>query len=61
MPVYEYQCPKCGKEQDRWFKISEKPQEFEDKCDECGDVVMLKAILSPTGIHGFQYSQYGDK
>lgn len=61
MPVYEYQCSECGKEQDRTFRMSEKPKEFEDKCEGCGKTVMLKAILSPTGIHGFLYSQPGDR
>jgi len=63
MPLYEYKCPKggCNKEQERFFSMSDKPQEFEDKCEGCGEVVMLKSILSPSMITGFLVMQSGDR
>lgn len=61
MPVYEYQCTECGKEQDRTFRMAEKPKEFEDTCEGCKQQTMLKSILSPTGISGFNDVQSDDR
>ena len=33
MPIYEYQCEKCGKEFEKWQKFSDP---VVDKCPTCG-------------------------
>ncbi|MCR5813199.1 MAG: zinc ribbon domain-containing protein [Desulfovibrio sp.] len=34
MPIYEYQCPKCGRTFEEWVKISEA--HGEEACPDCG-------------------------
>lgn len=41
MPIYEYQCEKCGHQFDALQKISEKPLK---KCPECGNNSLTKLI-----------------
>lgn len=60
MPVYEYQCVNCGKVQDRWFSMTDKPMELTDPCEGCGKDTVKKSIMSVTGIAGFQYPRPGD-
>lgn len=41
MPFYEYQCAKCGHEEEVLQKISDKPLK---KCPECGKMAMKKMV-----------------
>lgn len=41
MPFYEYQCAKCGHEEEVLQKISDKPLK---KCPECGKLSMKKKV-----------------
>ncbi len=41
MPFYEYQCAKCGHEEEVLQKISDKPLK---KCPECGKSSMQKKV-----------------
>jgi putative FmdB family regulatory protein len=41
MPFYEYQCTKCGHEEEVLQKISDKPLK---KCPECGKSSMQKKV-----------------
>ncbi len=41
MPFYEYQCTKCGHEEEVLQKISDKPLK---KCPECGKSTMQKKV-----------------
>ncbi|VAW52945.1 Type I antifreeze protein [hydrothermal vent metagenome] len=41
MPFYEYQCTKCGHEEEVLQKISDKPLK---KCSECGKSSMQKKV-----------------
>ena len=41
MPIYEYQCEKCGHQFDALQKISEKPLK---KCPECGKMALTKLV-----------------
>jgi len=41
MPFYEYQCSKCGHEEEVLQKISDKPLK---KCPECGKSSMQKKV-----------------
>ena len=41
MPFYEYQCTKCGHEEEVLQKISDKPL---TKCPECGKSTMKKMV-----------------
>ena len=41
MPFYEYQCAKCGHEEEVLQKISDKPLK---KCPECGKSAMQKMV-----------------
>jgi len=41
MPFYEYQCSKCGHEEEVLQKISDKPL---TKCPECGKSTMKKMV-----------------
>jgi len=47
MPLYTYKCGNCEKEQDRFFRISEKPDTV--PC-ECG--AEARKILSASTVHG---------
>jgi len=41
MPFYEYQCSKCGHEEEVLQKISDKPLK---KCPACGKAAMQKKV-----------------
>ncbi|HEB83340.1 MAG TPA: zinc ribbon domain-containing protein [Gammaproteobacteria bacterium] len=41
MPFYEYQCTKCGHEEEVLQKVSDKPLK---KCPECGKSSMKKMV-----------------
>ena len=44
MPLYDYNCPKCGELIDIWAKIEEMHKE----CAQCGGV--MYRLMSPTRI-----------
>lgn len=41
MPLYEYQCTKCGHEEEVLQKVSDKPLK---KCPACGKSAMMKKV-----------------
>lgn len=45
MPIYEYQCSKCGKVHEIWQKISEDPL---TKCPECKG--KMERLISATAF-----------
>lgn len=58
MPMYEYQCESCGSVEDKIFPISEKPQEYEAKCEACDQITTFTCIMSApmivSGVGGFK-------
>jgi len=46
MPIYEYQCPKCGHQEEIWQKISDKPVA---KCERCKG--RMKKLISQSTFH----------
>ncbi len=46
MPIYEYECTKCGNEMEIVHGISEKPRR---KCPDCGG--RLKRLISLNSFH----------
>jgi putative FmdB family regulatory protein len=58
MPMYEYQCCECEGIVERFFKMSEKPQEFTDKCPLCGLIATHKSIMSAVAMsyNGFNHA-----
>lgn len=59
MPIYEYQCPKCGRVFEEWVKASEAHRE--EPCPACG--TPSPRILSRTSFvlkgEGWYVSDYG--
>lgn len=59
MPIYEYQCPKCGRVFEEWVKASEAHRE--EPCPDCG--TPSPRILSRTSFvlkgEGWYVSDYG--
>lgn len=59
MPIYEYQCPKCGKVFEEWGKASESHRE--EPCPVCG--TPSPRIMSRTSFvlkgDGWYVSDYG--
>lgn len=59
MPIYEYQCPKCGRVFEEWVKASEAHRE--EPCPGCG--TPSPRILSRTSFvlkgEGWYVSDYG--
>ncbi len=59
MPIYEYQCPKCGKVFEEWVKSSEAHKE--EACPVCG--TPSPRIISRTSFvlkgDGWYVSDYG--
>lgn len=59
MPIYEYQCPKCGRIFEEWVKSSEAHKE--EPCPECG--APSPRIMSRTSFvlkgDGWYVSDYG--
>ena len=45
MPIYEYQCSKCGFQTEVLQKISDAPLK---KCPECGKSAMQKMVSAPS-------------
>lgn len=45
MPIYEYQCTKCGFQIEVIQKISDAPLK---KCPECGKAAMQKMVSAPS-------------
>ena len=45
MPIYEYQCTKCGHQEEVLQKISDAPLK---KCPECGKSAMEKMVSAPS-------------
>jgi putative FmdB family regulatory protein len=60
MPLYEYQCKKCGHRFEKIRKFSDKPIK---KCPECGGVV--EQLLSPPAVQfkgsGWYVTDYARK
>lgn len=60
MPIYEYECTRCGKRSEVVQKVSESPLR---KCKSCGGA--LKKILSPPALHfkgaGWYVTDYARK
>lgn len=59
MPIYEYQCPKCGNIFEEWAKASESHKE--EPCPQCG--ALSPRIISRTSFvlkgDGWYVSDYG--
>ncbi|MBI4962960.1 MAG: zinc ribbon domain-containing protein [Desulfomonile tiedjei] len=60
MPIYEYQCQKCGREFEEWQKFSDAPVE---KCHKCGG--QTHRLISQSSFHlkgtGWYVTDYGRK
>ena len=60
MPIYEYECEKCGKVHEAWQKISDAPL---DKCEQCKG--KLHKLISRSSFHlkgsGWYATDYGGK
>jgi len=50
MPLYEYQCEKCGEVIEKHFKISDKPQTVREKCPSCETEETFNYIISSAAI-----------
>ena len=48
MPIYEYECPSCGRTFQRL--VMKKEEEGEVRCPKCGDV-KVKRLISPVHHH----------
>jgi len=46
MPIYEYECTKCGKIHEAWQKINDKPLQ---RCDACSG--KLHKLISHSAFH----------
>ena len=59
MPIYEYQCPRCGNIFEEWAKASEAHKE--EPCPQCG--ALSPRIISRTSFvlkgDGWYVSDYG--
>lgn len=47
MPIYDYQCPRCGATYEKVFKISDRPHAI--GCSGCGGFALR--IISASGVH----------
>ncbi len=60
MPIYTFICDSCGKEEERWLKITDSRDE--EKCS-CGEKMTLR--ISPCNFHlkgsGWYVSDYKNK
>jgi len=60
MPIYEYECRKCGHQMEVWQKFSEAPLA---KCDQCQG--KLRKIISQNTFHlkgtGWYVTDYSKK
>ncbi len=50
MPIYEYQCPKCGTKE-VWEKVSDNPDGKPVKCDTPGCKQKMSRVISATSFH----------
>lgn len=60
MPIYEYECVKCGHQTEAWQKFSDPPLE---KCDLCGG--KMRKLISQSSFHlkggGWYVTEYGSR
>ena len=60
MPIYEYECTKCGRHMEVWQKISEPPVKT---CEKCGG--KLHKLISQSTFHlkgtGWYATDYANK
>lgn len=60
MPIYEYECSKCGHQMEVWQKFSDKPL---GKCELCNG--KLKKLISQSTFHlkgtGWYVTDYASK
>ncbi len=60
MPIYEYECEKCGKVVEQWQKISDPPLE---RCESCGG--SMHKLISHSSFHlkgsGWYVTDYARK
>ena len=60
MPIYEYECSKCGHHTEVWQKFSDKPL---SKCDLCNG--KMKKLISQSTFHlkgsGWYVTDYASK
>ena len=60
MPIYEYECTKCGNQSEVWQKFSDMDQ---NKCELCGG--RIKKLISHSSFHlkgtGWYVTDYASK
>jgi len=60
MPIYEYECAKCGHQTETWQKFSDKPM---TKCELCQG--KMKKLISQSTFHlkgsGWYVTDYASK
>lgn len=60
MPIYEYECTKCGQHEEVWQKISDEPLK---KCGSCNG--RMKKLISQSTFHlkgtGWYVTDYSSK
>ena len=60
MPIYEYECSKCGKIEEAFQKLSDKPL---NKCADCGG--KMHKLISHSSFHlkgtGWYVTDYANK
>ena len=60
MPIYEYQCKKCGHQTELWQKFSDPPMA---RCDHCNG--KMKKLISQSTFHlkgsGWYVTDYASK
>ncbi len=60
MPIYEYECEKCGNRVEHWQKMSDPPL---STCDSCGGG--MHKVISQTTFHlkgsGWYVTDYANK
>ena len=60
MPIYEYQCKKCGHQTELWQKFSDPPLA---RCDHCNG--KMKKLISQSTFHlkgsGWYVTDYASK
>lgn len=60
MPIYEYECTKCGARHEAWQKMSDKPLK---KCEACSG--KLQKLISQSTFHlkgaGWYATDYAGK
>ena len=60
MPIYEYECPKCGHHEELWQKITDSPR---SKCASCKG--KMKKLISQSTFHlkgtGWYVTDYASK